>query len=120
MLSCLKRKTLRTCKILIMRNRTQNNGTRLSLLGDTNSLSPTASGLGVLPTHSKTPVVTEATMVSAIKESKYTSKPKELYNKRNSRSPKKKSCLIRIKSNLIFFNRSRSSLSFMSNALETT
>lgn len=43
----------------------QNWETRLSFLGDTNSLSSAASGLGVLPRHSKTPVVTMTTMIPA-------------------------------------------------------
>ena len=37
----------------------------LSLLGDTNGLSPATSGLSVLPTNTKTPVVSETTVIPA-------------------------------------------------------
>ena len=41
----------------------------LTLLRDTNSLSPTASGLGVLATNSETPVVPQTTVISDFLES---------------------------------------------------
>lgn len=49
-----------TTKLVVQHN----NKLSLTLLGDTNSLSTTSSGFGVLSTYSETPVMPQTTVVS--------------------------------------------------------